>query len=144
MAHKFFVAVNLKPKISASLFHYYIGLSIVLFLIVELWKRLGLDAPDWFFFYFNDFLVIPIVAYIARFIVVALNRNPRVKIPVWAIVFLVAVYTFYFEVYLPRVSSRYAGDFWDVICYVMGGFIFYGLQYHYLQQLEKLDKDRRF
>jgi uncharacterized membrane protein len=32
-----------------------------------------------------------------------------------------------FEWFLPRYSSTYIGDFWDVVCYVLGAVYFYFL-----------------
>lgn len=106
----------------------YILISGILFVFVKWAGRVNLPAPDWFYHHLNDFLCIPIVAYIALKSIRFLKGNPFLKIGVVPILMLVIIYSFYFEYFLPLQNIRYTGDSIDVICYFLGGGVFYGLQ----------------
>ena len=74
----------------------------------------------------DDVLCLPVVLYAMLFIF----RNFLVldnsySFPVIYIVGTVALYSFVFEYYLPRHSNRFIADSNDVICYAIGGIVFY-------------------
>ena len=108
--------------------HIYIGISLLLFLLVEFLRFYQISAPNWIFFYLNDFLVIPIVGFICLRLFWFFKKDKTIRIDVFSILTLVVIYAVYFEVYLPQNSARYTADFWDVICYILGGIVFYFLQ----------------
>lgn len=96
--------------------------------MVEVFRICEISAPNWIFFYLNDFLVIPIVGFICLHVFWFLKKDKTIRINTFLIFTLVVIYSVYFEVYLPKYSERYTADFWDVICYILGGITFYILQ----------------
>ena len=78
----------------------------------------------------NDFLIIPIVLWIALAVLRMLLPSQNICIPLTNIIILVIGYSFYFEYYLPTINARYTADGWDVICYILGGIFFYFWQRH--------------
>ena len=70
----------------------------------------------------NDLLFIPLVISI---ITIFINRILRIafRADVYKILFAVIACSFYFEYYLPGVSSGYTRDFLDVCCYFAGGLL---------------------
>lgn len=108
--------------------HTYIACSLFLFALVQSLKVFQISAPNWVFFYLNDFLTIPIVSTICLHGVWLLKKNKAIRLNGFTILSLVLIYSFYFEYYLPHKSHRYTGDLWDVVCYAIGGLVFYFLQ----------------
>lgn len=108
--------------------HGYFFLSLIVFGGVQLLKYFSISAPDWIFFYLNDFLTIPIVATVCLHVVWFLKRDQSIRLNPFTIASLVILYSIYFEVYLPSVSTRYTADVWDVFWYSIGGIVFWLLQ----------------
>ena len=108
--------------------HIYIASSLLTFAIVQSLKIFSISAPQWIFSYLNDFLVIPIVATICLHGIWLLKNSKAIRLNGFTIASLVALYSIYFEYYLPQTSPRYTGDIWDVLCYALGGLVFYFLQ----------------
>lgn len=57
-----------------------------------------------------------------------IKKDKTIRLDIFTILSLVALFSIYFEYYLPKQSYRYTGDIWDVVCYGLGGIIFYLLQ----------------
>lgn len=108
--------------------HAYTGISVIVFIAVQLVKYYKLPAPDWVFFYLNDFLAIPIVATICLHAVWLVKKDRSLRLGPVSIISLVVMFSVYFEYYLPRQSYRHTGDPWDLVCYALGGLVFYFLQ----------------
>lgn len=115
-------------NIPLKILHLYIGFSLLLFIMVQLFKCYEVNAPDWVFFYLNDFLTIPMVATVCLHVVWLLKKNNTFRLSLFTITSLVILYAVYFEYYLPQKSSAYTGDVWDAVCYALGGAVFYFLQ----------------
>lgn len=111
-----------------KILHLYVIFSLVLFLCVQSLKFFSLSGPNWIFYHLNDFLVIPIAATVCLHGVWLIKKDSNIRLNIFTIVSLVALFSFVFEFYLPRQSYRYTGDIWDVICYFLGGIMFYLLQ----------------
>ncbi len=118
----------MKVRFPLKYLHSYVALSLILFLIVQSLKSHSHQSPPWVFHYLNDFLTIPIVATICLHGVWLLKKNNAIRLNLYSILSLVALFSLYFEYYLPKQSDRYTGDIWDVICYFLGGIVFYILQ----------------
>ena len=58
----------------------------------------------------------------------AIKKDRTIRLNIFTIISLVALFSLYFEFYLPKQSTRYTGDLWDVVCYFLGGMLFYFLQ----------------
>jgi hypothetical protein len=56
------------------------------------------------------------------------KKDKAIRLNLFSIFSLVAMYSIYFEYYLPQQSHRYTGDVLDVVCYICGGIVFYLLQ----------------
>lgn len=119
--------VFMKFRFPLKILHLYVMISILIFLFV-----LGLERfttiPDFIRFYLNDFLVIPIVGLVCLHVVWFLKKDRTIRLNIFTILSLVILFSVYFEWYLPKIVARYTGDFWDVVCYFAGGFMFYIFQ----------------
>lgn len=121
-------------RFSFSFLQLYVSCSLIVFLGVEYSRRTGKALPDWVFHYLNDLLCIPIVGYTGLWLVRKIKGNAQIQIPWWAVGVVVLLYAIYFEGYMPLVSTRYTADWFDVVCYGIGGLLFYGLQYFSLNK----------
>ena len=108
--------------------HGYGLLSLLLFLGVQFLKLYAIGGPDWIFHHLNDFLVIPLVAIACLHGVWSIKKDPTIRLNGFTILSLVVLFSFFFEYYLPQQSHRYTGDIWDVVCYFLGGLVFYFFQ----------------
>lgn len=115
-------------KLPLQKLHLYVAAAIVIFLGVQILKYFSVAAPDWVFFYLNDFLSIPIVATLGLHGVWLIKKDKSIRLKVFDVLSLVVLFSVYFEYYLPQKSHRYTGDIWDVACYAAGGVVFYILQ----------------
>lgn len=101
--------------------HLYVLLSLVVFLCVQSFKSFSVVGPDWIFHHLNDFLTIPIVATLCLYAIWFIKRDKNIRLNIFTILSLVALYSLVFEYYLPQKSYRYTADIWDVVCYILGG-----------------------
>ena len=115
-------------RLPLKLLHFYILLSLVVFLGVQSLKFFSVVHANWVFHHLNDFLVIPMVATLSLHAVWLIKKDNTVRLNVLTILSLVALFSFVFEYYLPKRSYRYTGDIWDVVCYFLGGLMFFFLQ----------------
>lgn len=116
-------------RVPLKTLHVYVLVSVAVFFFVQSLKFFSVPAPDWIFHYLNDFLVIPIVATFGLHVVWLAKKDTSLRINPFTILSLVILYSLFFEFYLPTTSTRYTGDIYDVLCYGLGGIIFYILQY---------------
>lgn len=115
-------------RLTAHLLHVYVFISVVIFFLVQSLILLQIDLPRWVSSYVKDFLVIPIVATISLHGVWWVKKDKTLRLNGFSILSIVILYSIYFEYYLPKTSIRYTADIWDVVCYAIGGIIFYLLQ----------------
>jgi len=108
--------------------HIYVGISFLVFLVVESLRFFKIPAPDFVFSYVNDFLILPIVGFFCLRFIWWIKKDSQLRLSFFSVLTLVIIYSVYFEVYLPKHSERYTADIWDVFCYAAGGLVFYGLQ----------------
>lgn len=111
-----------------KLLHFYVLLSLVVFLIVQSLKFFSIVGPNWMFHHLNDFLAIPIIATMCLHGVWLIKKDQTLRLNSFTILSLVALFSFVFEYYLPQQDYRYTSDVWDVVCYGLGGIVFYSLQ----------------
>ncbi|MGB3342987.1 MAG: hypothetical protein WBA61_03665 [Aequorivita sp.] len=115
-------------KLPLKILHGYVLLSLVVFLCVQCLKYFSVVGPNWVFNHLNDFLAIPIIATICLHGVWLIKKNNTIRLNIFTILSLVALYSIFFEYHLPKQSYRYTGDIWDIVCYFLGGTVFYFLQ----------------
>ena len=106
----------------------YVLISLSVFLVVQGFKHFSISGPAWMFHYLNDFLTIPIIATIGLHGVWFIKKDKSIRLNLFTILSLVALFSFAFEYYLPQLSVHYISDVYDVICYLLGGLLFYILQ----------------
>ena len=111
-----------------QLLHLYVLLSLVVFVGVQSLKFFAVSTPNWIVHHLNDFLVIPMVAIVCLHGAWLIKNDHTIRLSIFTILSLVALFSFLFEYYLPKLSHRYIGDIWDVVCYLLGGLVFYILQ----------------
>lgn len=108
--------------------HLYVLLSLAVFLYVQSLKYFFGIRSNWIFHHLNDFLTIPLVATVCLHGVWLVKKDKSIRLNIFTIFSLVALFSIFFEYYLPQQSHRYTGDIWDVLCYFLGGTAFYLLQ----------------
>lgn len=121
-------AVYMIQKFPLKTLHCYVLLSLLVFITVQALKFFEWEKPSWVFHHLNDFLVIPLVATLGLNAAWWVKKDRTIRLDVFTILSLVVLFSVVFEYYLPKQSYRYTGDVWDVVCYVLGGLIFFILQ----------------
>ncbi|MCG2418659.1 hypothetical protein K8089_06455 [Aequorivita sp. F47161] len=106
----------------------YALLSLVVFFYVQSLKYFSGIQATWVFHHLNDFLTIPLVATVCLHGVWCVKKDKTIRLNIFTILSLVVLFSVAFEYYLPKQSHRYTADIWDVVCYFLGGVIFYILQ----------------
>jgi hypothetical protein len=77
-------------------------------------------------YYLNDLLCLPLVLGAAVFLQRNLVlRQPAYALTAWQIGLVVVYFSVMFEGVIPLFVSRYTADFRDVICYGLGGWLFW-------------------
>lgn len=104
------------------------SVSFAIFLLNLLLLKLDLQLPTFFSSYLNDLLCMPVVLSVCLFIIRKINKRKNLKISLFSAFSLAALYSVYFEIYLPEVTTRYTADVVDVILYFTGAFIFWLVQ----------------
>ena len=111
-----------KTKINALFWLFILSYLLVFWLKVSHYLPSGLIRS-----YFNDLLCIPIVLYSATWLLRLFFWNSTVVLNWAQIAVAVMLFSVFFEGYAPKYYPVHTGDVWDVICYVMGGVIFWKL-----------------
>jgi hypothetical protein len=91
--------------------------------------------PSWINSYVNDFLCMPILLYLCRYVVRFLRSDSELLLPYPPIFLLTLFYAVYFEAYLPDIDPRYTADIHDVFLYFAGSGFFIGMQYARAQRI---------
>lgn len=86
------------------------------------------QLPQFFSSYLNDLLCLPVVLGFCLFLIRKFSKKNRLKISLFSCLSLAALYSVYFEIYLPQVTERYTADPVDALLYFIGAFVFYLLQ----------------
>ena len=100
----------------------------IAFLVIQFHSFLQLDFPDWVLFYVKDFLCMPIVLTIGLLVAQVIKKDRSIRLSLFTIMSLTVFYTIYFEIFLPRIHTRYTADLLDVLMYISSSFLFYFLQ----------------
>lgn len=108
--------------------YYLFSVSFGIFLLNLLLLNLDLQLPTFFSSYLNDLLCMPVVLSICLFLIRKISKKKELKISLFSAFSLAALYSVYFEVYLPEVTIRYTSDVIDVLLYFSGALIFWLVQ----------------
>ena len=97
----------------------------VVFIINQVFDHTGVYIP-FVHAYLDDLLTLPLsgalILFVQRFVT---YRNPAYVLPLWQVAFLWAVFSVWFEWYLPAQSDAYVQNGWDVVAYAVGGVLFH-------------------
>lgn len=104
-------------------------IAILIFLSIQASYYFDIELPPWVRFYVNDFLCMPIVLTICLSVVHWIKHDKSIRLSLFTILSLTAVYALYFEIYLPKIEPRYTADILDVVMYFSGSMLFYFLQF---------------
>ena len=99
-------------------------LLVAVFFINQVFDHTGVYIP-FVHAYLDDVLTIPLSAtlilFVQRFVT---YRSPAYTLPMWQVVFLWAVFSVWFEWYLPQQSAAFVRNWWDILAYAVGGVLF--------------------
>ena len=101
---------------------------LAVFLLNMLLLNFSSNQPAFFSSYLNDLLCLPIVLSLCLFLIRFLSKNKQVQISLFSAFSLAALYSIYFEFYLPDLTTRYTSDIIDVLLYFTGAFSFWLVQ----------------
>ena len=100
-------------------------------LLIAQW--LDLRLPFWMTSYLEDLLCLPLLLSCTLLLMRKLKRLTALH--AGHLLFTVVYVAVLFEGILPELSARYTADPHDVICYALGGLIFYIVQPHLIRTL---------
>lgn len=103
-------------------------IAVTMFLLNLLLLKLPVQLPEFFSSYFNDLLCMPVVLSICLFIIQKIFREEEIRISLFSAFSLAVLYSVYFEIYLPEVTTRYTADVVDIVMYFTGALIFWLVQ----------------
>lgn len=104
------------------------GVCTGIFLLNLLLLKTSVQLPVFFSSYMNDLLCMPVVLSICLFIIQKIKKQKDLKISFFSAFSLAVLYSVYFEIYLPEVTTRYTSDIVDVFLYFTGALIFWLVQ----------------
>ena len=105
------------------------GLFLLNSLLLKLFRM-----PAFFSSYVNDLLCMPVVLGVCLFLIRKFSKNKQLKISLFSVLSLAALYSVYSEYYLPKVTERYTADVVDVLFYFTGAIIFWVAQKVFYQK----------
>ena len=101
---------------------------LLLFLINQGLVLFEVQRPEFMSSYLNDLLVMPIILTVCLFATRFIHSDHSIRLSLFSAFSLAALYSLYFEGYLPGKSARYTADGLDVALYFLGALIFYVFQ----------------
>jgi hypothetical protein len=90
----------------------FLGFSAILVFVLQ---KSGFVLPKLIHNYYNDFVSIPIVLSVSLWFAKRVRHNNDIRFSFWQCMLLVAMYSWFFESYLPKINSRYSADVFDVV-----------------------------
>jgi len=105
----------------------FILLSIVGLMVYGMQKD-GVELSLFVNNHLNDLLIVPINMFAVQILWRIITSNTAF-LNFGMITICVLFYAVFFEWLLPQFNSRYTADWWDVLCYVAGGVLFYLYQH---------------
>lgn len=87
-------------------------------------KQTDLSVPVFVSSYLADLLCIIIVNTFALWLIRKIKNLPHYELSIGTVSLSVLLFSVYFEVVLPQVNSYHVADVWDVLCYLISGFVY--------------------
>lgn len=104
------------------------AVCFLLFLLNQGMQYLNFARPEFLRNHLNDFLVLPITLTICLFVTRHLHSNNGIRLPLFSCFSVAALYSVYFEYFLPLKTVRYTADPIDVSLYFAGALLFFFAQ----------------
>lgn len=104
----------------------------VSYLIVFSLKKYDVELPYFIQCYFADLLALPITLSAIRYLLSKYSGQSDYSLSLGKITFAILYFSLFFEWLLPRYSNSYTGDFFDFICYFLGGVIYFFIQSNFI------------
>ncbi len=111
----------------SPIFSIYFSIAILLFVISQLLQYFN-SAPLFVSSYLDDIVVIPIILPIVQVLLRIIQKNQHYQLDFGMVLTTVLLLTIVFEIILPRYSTRYTSDYWDVFCYSLGALFYWKFQ----------------
>lgn len=106
---------------------FFICCTLLYFFALTL-KFSTIQIHTWFHSYLADLLAMPIISCIALLLLRLLKKNKTLVLSKTQIVLTFLYLSVFFEFLLPKTSTRYTQDYWDVFYYALGAIAFYVYQ----------------
>lgn len=103
-----------------------IGLSVYVM------QKCGIRLPLFVNNHLNDLLIVPINLFAVQLLWCVLTGT-TVFLRLGIVATCALFYSIFFEYMLPQFNSRYTADWWDVLCYLSGGLLFWFYQLTFIK-----------
>lgn len=87
-------------------------------------KQTDLSVPVFVSSYLADLLCIIIVNTFALWLIRKIKNLPHYEFSIGTVSLSMLLFSVYFEVVLPQVNSYHVADVWDILCYLISGFVY--------------------
>ncbi|WP_048331536.1 hypothetical protein [Bizionia psychrotolerans] len=101
---------------------------LLIAVFIYILQKFQIPLPDWIYFYVNDFLCMPIVLILSLALIRHLKKTENVYVPLLVVLALTSYFAFYFEWFMPQITTRYTADIIDVVLYFLGAMLFFKFQ----------------
>lgn len=95
-------------------------------------QKCGIRLPVFVNNHLNDLLIVPINLFAVQLFWGVLTGT-TVILRYSIVASCVLFYSIFFEYILPQFNSRYTADWWDVLCYLSGGLLFWLYQHTFIK-----------
>lgn len=112
--------IKLHPQLAAA---------IVIYLGVQIARRMDLPIPELLNSYLTDLLCIPILLGLSRIVLISLRGTRQSFLDKYKIGFAFVYVCIVFEFWLPSHNAIYTSDIIDILCYGIGAIVFYKYQH---------------
>jgi hypothetical protein len=106
---------------------YFFG-AVIMYALVQLLRSIDVIQGGLINSYATDLLCMPIVLSVSLYLVRKIKRDNKIVLTLPMILFMVGLWGFYFEWFLPSRSPLYTSDPVDIVMYLVGGISFYLVQ----------------
>jgi hypothetical protein len=97
-------------------------------LTVYVLQQKDFPLPKFIQNHYNDLVVMPLVLGASLWVARKVKSQPSLRLTLFQCLSMAMLYSYVFEVFLPKINSRYTADLLDVFFYFIGATLFYCLQ----------------
>lgn len=106
----------------------FFAIAIITYIIIQLWRQTSLPIPKYINSYLTDLACMPIVFGICTFLISKI-KNRFIFVNFNTTTLLTLNFALLFEIILPVQSQKYTADFYDIIIYLTGAYIYFFIQH---------------